>query len=177
MLKEHYNQKVRPELMKELGITNIFRAPRLVKIVVNSCFADALTDKKVLETAARDLAMITGQKAAITTARKSIASFKLRQGQQIGCMVTLRGRLMYEFFNRLVNVALPRSRDFKGLSKKGFDGRGNYTLGVKEHIIFPEILSEKAEKNWGMNVTLVTTGKTDQEGEALLRKMGFPLRS
>lgn len=163
-------------MMKEEGYKNPLSVPRLVKIVVNSSVSEATQNVKVLDTVAQDMAIITGQKPSIRKAKKSIAAFKLREGMPIGCMVTLRKQRMYEFFNRLVNVALPRSRDFKGLNKKGFDGAGNYTLGITEHIIFPEISSDRIEKSRGMNITIVTTAKSDKEAETLLKNMGFPLR-
>lgn len=176
MLEETYKTEIVPKMMKEGGYKNPLSVPRLVKIVVNSSVSEATQNVKVLDTVAQDMAIITGQKPSIRKAKKSIAAFKLREGMPIGCMVTLRKKRMYEFFNRLVNVALPRSRDFKGLNKKGFDGAGNYTLGITEHIIFPEISSDRIEKSRGMNITIVTTAKSDKEAEALLRNMGFPLR-
>ena len=166
-----------PKLKAELGIDNIMRLPKLTKIVLNSCTSEALQNSKILDTIATELGVITGQKAVITKAKKSIATFKLREGQAIGCRVTLRSKRMYEFLNRFANVALPRSRDFKGLNKRGFDGRGNYTCGIAEHIIFPEIVSDRIEKSRGMNITFVTTAQTDREGELLLRYLGLPLRN
>ncbi|MBI2340903.1 MAG: 50S ribosomal protein L5 [Deltaproteobacteria bacterium] len=177
MLETFYKKEVVPKLKAELGRDNIMTIPRLSKITVNTCLAEAVQNVKVLEAAAGELAQITGQKASIRRAKKAISAFKLRAGLPIGAMVTLRKKRMYEFFNRLVNVALPRTRDFKGLSRKGFDGRGNYTMGVTEQIIFPEISHERSEKTWGMNVTIVTTAKNDAEGEKLLRALGFPLRN
>lgn len=177
MLEEVYREQIVPKLMKEMGYKNPLSVPRLVKIVVNSSVSEATQNVKVLDTIAQDIGIITGQKPSIRKAKKSIAAFKLRAGMPIGCMVTLRKKRMYEFFNRLVNVALPRSRDFKGLNKKGFDGAGNYTLGITEHIIFPEISSDRIEKSRGMNITIVTTAKSDKEAETLLRNLGFPLRS
>ena len=162
--------------MKEMGFENAFRVPRLVKIVVNSSLSEATINPKIMDVVGNELAQITGQKPALRRAKKSISAFKLRAGMPIGCMVTLRKKRMYEFFNRLVNMALPRSRDFKGLSKKGFDGRGNYTLGITEQIIFPEISHDKIEKSRGMNITIVTTARTDKEGETLLKNLGFPLK-
>ncbi|OGQ06754.1 MAG: 50S ribosomal protein L5 [Deltaproteobacteria bacterium RIFCSPLOWO2_12_FULL_40_28] len=177
MLSDIYKKEMVPKLMKELGYTNPMRIPKLQKIVVNSCVSDAIQNSKILDTVASEIALITGQKPVLTKAKKSIASFKLREGMPIGCTVTLRRERMFEFFNRLVRVALPRSRDFKGLPKRGFDGRGNYTIGITEQIIFPEITADRTDKIRGMNITIVTTAKTDKEGEALLRMMGLPLRS
>ena len=176
-LKEHWEKKVLPDLMKRFGYSNRMQAPKLTKIVVNMGVGDALTNVKLLDTAAVELATITGQKAAIRRAKKSIANFKLRQGQPIGCMVTLRGNRMYEFYDRLVNVALPRIRDFRGVPSRSFDGRGNYTLGLSEQIIFPEINYDKVEKVKGMNITIVTTARTDEEARALLRLFGMPFRT
>ena len=177
MLEEFYKKEVAPKLAKELGFSNPMQLPKLSKIVVNTCLSEALTNSKILDVAAVEIGQITGQKARICRAKKSIATFKLRENQPIACMVTLRRKKMYEFFNRLVNVALPRSRDFKGLAKRGFDGSGNYTLGITEQIIFPEIVHDKVEKSRGMNITIVTTAKNDKEGEALLRALGLPLRN
>jgi large subunit ribosomal protein L5 len=175
-LKEHWEKKVLPDLMKRFGYSNRMQAPKLTKIVVNMGVGDALTNVKLLDTAAVELATITGQKAAIRRAKKSIANFKLRQGQPIGCMVTLRGNRMYEFYDRLVNVALPRIRDFRGVPSRSFDGRGNYTLGLSEQIIFPEINYDKVEKVRGMDITFVTSARTDEEGQELLRLMNMPFR-
>jgi large subunit ribosomal protein L5 len=175
-LREHYDQSVRPELMKRFGYANPMQAPRLTKIVVNMGVGDALQNVKLLDTAAGEMTTITGQKAAIRRAKKSIANFKLREGQPIGCMVTLRGARMYEFYDRLVNVALPRIRDFRGVPTRSFDGRGNYTLGLTEQIIFPEINYDRVEKIRGMDVTLVTSARTDEEGQELLRLMNMPFR-
>lgn len=177
MLSDVYKKEIVPKLMKELGYTNPMQIPKLQKIVVNSCVSDAIQNSKILDTVASEIALITGQKPVLTKAKKSIASFKLREGMPIGCTVTLRRERMFEFFNRLVRVALPRSRDFKGLPKRGFDGRGNYTIGITEQIIFPEITADRTDKVRGMNITIVTSAKTDKEGEALLRLMGLPLRS
>ncbi|HBF13589.1 MAG TPA: 50S ribosomal protein L5 [Deltaproteobacteria bacterium] len=176
MIKQFYEKEVIPKLMKELGVTNKMNVPRLTKIVVNSCVSEATQNSKILDTVAKEIAMITGQKPAVRRARKSIASFKLREGMPIACTVTLRRNSMYDFYAKLVHVAFPRSRDFKGLPKRGFDGHGNYTVGITEQIIFPEISSDKVDKVRGMNITLVTTAKNDREGELLLRSMGFPLR-
>jgi len=175
-LREHYDQNVRAELVKRFSYSNPMQAPRLTKIVVNMGVGDALTNIKMLDTAAAELTTITGQKASIRKAKKSIANFKLRQGQPIGCMVTLRGARMYEFYDRLVNVALPRIRDFRGVPTRSFDGRGNYTLGLTEQIIFPEINYDRVEKIRGMDVTLVTSARTDEEGQELLRLMNMPFR-
>ena len=153
------------------------QVPKLTKIVVNTCMADALLDVKVLENAAREIETITGQHPCITKAKKSIANFKLRQGQSIGARVTLRGRNMYEFLSRLVNVALPRVRDFKGVPAKSFDGRGNYTMGITEQAIFPEINVDKVSRTTGMNITFVTTAKTNDEGRVLLKLLGMPFRT
>jgi len=150
--------------------------PTLQKIVINMGVGEAINDIKILDSAVNELAMITGQRPVVTKAKKSIAGFKLRAGMSIGCMVTLRKNLMFEFFDRLVNVALPRVRDFKGLSSKSFDGRGNYTLGIREHIIFPEINYDKIDKVKGMNITIVTTANSDEEGKALLKHLGMPFR-
>jgi large subunit ribosomal protein L5 len=173
----HYVEKCIPALKEQFKYANVMEVPKLTKIVVNTSMADALTDAKLLETAANEIADITGQRPVLTKARKSIANFKLREGNTIGARVTLRGKLMYEFLSRLVNIALPRVRDFKGVSPKSFDGRGNYTLGLTEQIIFPEINFDKVSKVYGMNITFVTTAKTDEEGRALLKNMGMPFRT
>ena len=175
-LKEHYEKNVLPELVKRFSYRNPMQAPRLRKIVVNMGVGDALQNIKMLDTAAIELGQITGQKAAIRRAKKSIANFKLRAGQPIGCIVTLRGARMYEFYDRLVNVALPRIRDFRGVPTRSFDGRGNYTIGLTEQIIFPEINYDRVEKIRGMDVTFVTSAKTDEEGQELLRLMNMPFR-
>ncbi len=175
-LKVRYEQDVRTELMKELGFENPMQAPRLDKIVVNMGLGEAINNGKIIDASVEQLTAITGQKPVVTRARKSIANFKLRQGQSIGAMVTLRGDRMYEFFDRLVSIALPRVRDFKGVSPKAFDGKGNYTLGVREQIIFPEINYDKVEKIKGLNITVVTTARNDEEGRALLRRLGMPFR-
>ncbi|MEW5702677.1 MAG: 50S ribosomal protein L5 [Candidatus Zixiibacteriota bacterium] len=175
-LREKYRQEVAPKLMEQFGFTSIMRAPRLEKIVVNQGLGEALANPKVIETAAGELGQITGQKPVVRKARKSISNFKLREGVAIGCSVTLRGARMYEFFDRLTNVALPRVRDFRGVPTKSFDGRGNYTLGIKEQIIFPEIDYDKIDKIRGMNITICTTARTDEEGMELLRLMGMPFR-
>ncbi len=176
-LKEKFEKEVRPALMKEFELKNPMAVPRLEKIVVNMGVGEATQNAKLLDPAAAELAQITGQKPVITKAKKSIAAFKVREGMPIGIMVTLRGDRMYEFLDRLVNVALPRVRDFRGVSTKSFDGRGNYTLGLKDQLIFPEIDYAKVEKLKGMNVTIVTTAKTDDQARALLRGMGMPFRA
>jgi large subunit ribosomal protein L5 len=175
-LRERYEKEVRSELMKELGFENPMQAPKLEKIVVNMGLGEAINNGKIIDASVEQLSAITGQKPVVTKARKSIANFKLRQGQSIGAMVTLRGERMYEFFDRLVSIALPRVRDFKGVSPKAFDGKGNYTLGVREQIIFPEINYDKVEKIKGLNITVVTTARNDEEGRALLRHLGMPFR-
>jgi large subunit ribosomal protein L5 len=175
-LRERYEKEVRSELMKELGFENPMQAPKLEKIVVNMGLGEAINNGKIIDASVEQLSAITGQKPIVTKARKSIANFKLRQGQSIGAMVTLRGDRMYEFFDRLVSIALPRVRDFKGVSPKAFDGKGNYTLGVREQIIFPEINYDKVEKIKGLNITVVTTARNDEEGRALLRHLGMPFR-
>ena len=175
-LKKRYEAEVRPGLMKEFGFKNPMQAPKLEKIVVNMGLGEAINNGKIIDASVEQLGAITGQKPVVTKSRKSIANFKLRQGQSIGAMVTLRGDRMYEFFDRLVSVALPRVRDFKGVSPKAFDGKGNYTLGVREQIIFPEINYDKVEKIKGLNITVVTTARNDEEGRALLRHLGMPFR-
>jgi large subunit ribosomal protein L5 len=176
-LKERYQKEVRPALMKEFGYGNPMQAPRLEKIVVNMGLGEAINNGKIIDASVAQLASITGQKPVVTKARKSIANFKLRQGQSIGAMVTLRGDRMYEFFDRLVSIALPRVRDFKGVSPKAFDGKGNYTLGIREQIIFPEINYDQVEKIKGLNITVVTTARDDEGGRALLRFLGMPFRT
>ena len=176
-LKDYYRNKVVPALTKEFNYKNLMQVPKLEKIVVNMGVGEAIQNIKALESAVADLSMIVGQKPVITKARKSIATFKLRQGMSIGCVVTLRGDRMYEFFDRLVNVTLPRVRDFRGISPKSFDGRGNFALGLKEQIIFPEIDYDKIDKIRGMNVVIATSAKTDEEARQLLRLMGLPFRS
>jgi large subunit ribosomal protein L5 len=174
--EKYYNECV-PHLKKEFGYKNILSVPKLGKIVINTSLKEALQDAKILDAAVNDIAAITGQKPVVTRAKKSISNFKLRIGQAIGCCVTLRRRRMYEFLNRLVNVAMPRVRDFKGVDPKSFDGRGNYTLGLTEQIIFLEINPDKVTKVFGMNITFVTTAKTDKEGKALLKFMGMPFKN
>jgi large subunit ribosomal protein L5 len=176
-LKEVYQEKAVPALMKRFGYQNRMEVPKLDKIVINMGLGEAIQNIKILDSAVQELSQITGQKPVITKAKKSIAQFKLRTGMPIGCMVTLRKERMYEFFNRLVNVALPRVRDFKGLSGKSFDGRGNYAIGLREQLIFPEIHYDKIDKVKGMNIVIVTTAKTDEEGKELLRLLGMPFRN
>ncbi|MBM3275393.1 MAG: 50S ribosomal protein L5 [Acidobacteria bacterium] len=175
-LKQHYLKTVLPALQQEFGYQNTMAVPKLEKISLNIGLGEAIQNAKLLDGAVNELAAITGQKPVITKARKSIAAFKLREGMSIGCMVTLRGERMYEFFDRLVNVALPRVRDFRGISTKSFDGRGNYTLGVRDQLIFPEIDYAKVDKTKGINVSITTTARTDAEGLSLLRRMGMPFR-
>lgn len=176
-LKDHYIKEVAPALIKEFNYKNRMQAPKMVKIIVNMGLGDAIQNIKILENAAQELSMIVGQKPVITKAKKSIATFKLRKGMPIGCMVTLRQDRMYEFFDRLVNVAIPRIRDFRGISSKAFDGRGNFSMGIKEQFIFPEVDFDKIEKVTGMNITIVTSAKTDEEARALLKRMGVPFRN
>lgn len=175
-LKVRYHQDVVPKLMEQFGFKSPMRAPRIQKIVVNQGLGEAIVNPKVVELAATELGMITGQKAVVRRARKSISNFKLREGVPIGCSVTLRGAHMYEFLDRLTSVALPRVRDFRGVPTKSFDGQGNYTLGIKEQIIFPEIDYDKVDKIRGMNITICTSARTDEEGLELLRLMGMPFR-
>ena len=175
-VKRLYREKVAPELRKRFSYKNVMEIPKLEKIVVNMGVGEAITEAKVLEAGTKDLGIITGQRPAVTRSRKAIAGFKLRAGLPVGCMVTLRGDRMYEFFDRLVNAAIPRIRDFRGLSAKSFDGRGNYTFGVKEHIIFPEIDYDKILKVAGMDITIVTTAKTDEEARELITLLGMPLK-
>ncbi|MCL2127031.1 MAG: 50S ribosomal protein L5 [Treponema sp.] len=175
-LKKVYKEKIAPELFKEFSYTSNMQIPRLDKIVVSMGVGEALQNKKLLDEAISTLTQITGQKAIKTKAKKSIANFKIRTGQEIGAKVTLRGAMMYEFFDRLVNVALPRVKDFRGISQNAFDGHGNYSLGIEEQIIFPEIDFDKIEKVAGLNVCIVTTAKTDAEARAFLGKFGMPFR-
>ncbi|GIU75149.1 MAG: 50S ribosomal protein L5 [Bryobacteraceae bacterium] len=175
-LREHYQKTVVPALMKEFGYKNVMSVPKLDKITINIGLGEATQNPKLMDGAVQELAQITGQKPVVTKARKSVAAFKLREGMSIGCMVTLRGDRMYEFLDRLMNVALPRVRDFRGLSTRSFDGRGNYTLGVRDQFIFPEISYEKVEKVKGMNICITTTAKTDAEALALLKHLGMPFR-
>jgi large subunit ribosomal protein L5 len=175
-LKKRYIEDIAPALKKELGYTSVMQIPKLTKIVVNMGVGEALTNKKLLDVAVSELSLITGQKAVKTKARKSIANFKIRQGQEIGAMVTLRGKLMYEFLDRLVNAALPRVKDFRGINGNAFDGHGNYALGIIEQIIFPEIDFDKIERVSGLNIVIVTTARTDAEAKAFLEKYGMPFR-
>lgn len=175
-LKDVYMSELAPKLKQELGLKNVMEVPRVEKVVINMGLGEAIQNIKVLESAVDELGKITGQKAVVTKAKKSIAAFKLREGMPIGCMVTLRRERAYEFLDRLINISLPRVRDFKGVSNKAFDGRGNYTLGIREQLIFPEIDLEKIDKIKGLNVTIVTTARTDEEGRALLTSLGMPFR-
>lgn len=176
-MREAYVQKVVPALMKEFGYKNIMQVPKLERIVLNVGMGEAIQNVKLLESAATELGLITGQKPLITKARKAIATFKLRQGMPIGTKVTLRSRRMWEFFDRLVTLSLPRIRDFRGVSPKSFDGRGNYTLGLKEQLIFPEIKYDEVASIHGMDITIVTTARTNDEGRALLKHLGMPFRT
>ncbi len=175
-LKERYRGEVSPQLVKRFEYSSIMEAPKVEKIVVNMGVGEATQNAKALEGAVKDLSLITGQKPVITTASKSIAAFKVREGMKIGCKVTLRGDRMYHFLDKLVNVVLPRVRDFRGVSAKAFDGRGNYTLGLQEQVIFPEIDYDEIDKVRGMDITIVTTAKTDEESRELLKLMGMPFR-
>ncbi len=175
-LQEYYRKEVAPALMKQFGYKSVMEVPRMTKIVLNMGVGEAVADKKVLENAVADLQKISGQKPVVTKARKAIAGFKIREGYPIGCMVTLRRERMFEFFDRLVNIALPRVRDFRGVGGKGFDGRGNFNMGVKEQIIFPEIEYDKIDALRGLNITVATTAKTDAEAKALLAAFRFPFR-
>lgn len=176
-LKKHYEQVVVAKLIETFKYKNVMQVPKLKKIVLNMGLGEAIQNVKVLETAAAELKLIAGQQPVVTKAKKSIAAFKLREGMPIGCMVTLRHGRMYDFLQKLVNVALPRVRDFRGISSKAFDGRGNYALGVKEHIIFPEIDYDKIDQIKGLNVSIVTSARTDDEGRELLRLLGMPFRN
>ena len=176
-LKQQYQDVLRRELIKEFGYENPMQVPRLDKVVLNMGVGEGINDSKKVNAAAADLALIAGQKPVITRARKSIATFKLREGMPIGAKVTLRQNRMYEFVDRLVNIALPRVRDFRGLNPKSFDGRGNYAIGLKEHIIFPEINFDKVEEIWGMDIIVCTTASNDDEARALLKHLNFPFRS
>ncbi len=176
-LQDQYKAEIVPKLKEKFGYRNVMQVPRLSKVVVNMGLGDAIENVKVIETAAAEIGIITGQKPVVTKARKSIANFKLREGVPIGVMVTLRRDRMYHFLDKLIAIALPRVRDFKGVSTRGFDGRGNYTLGIKEQIMFPEVNYDKIDKIRGMNITIVTTARTDEEGLELLRLMGIPFRA
>ncbi|NLP37163.1 MAG: 50S ribosomal protein L5 [Firmicutes bacterium] len=176
-LKEKYLNEIRPALMERFQYKNIHQVPRLEKVVINMGVGEAKDNPKALDAAVNDLTLISGQRPVVTKAKKSVASFKIRDGMSIGCKVTLRGERMYEFLDKLFNVALPRVRDFRGVSPKSFDGRGNYSLGVREQLIFPEIVYDEVEKVRGMDIVIVTTAKTDEEARELLREMGMPFRS
>lgn len=175
-LRKHYEDVVRPKMIEEFGYKNPMQVPGIDKIVLNMGVGESVNDSKKASVAAADLALIAGQKAVVTRARKAIATFKVRENMPIGCKVTLRKTRMYEFMDRLVTIALPRVRDFRGLSTRSFDGRGNYALGIKEHIVFPEINYDKAESIWGMDVVIATTANTDEEAQALLKHFNFPFR-
>ncbi|MGA2530887.1 MAG: 50S ribosomal protein L5 [Acidimicrobiales bacterium] len=175
-LRQRYDTEIRDALRAELGVSNVMEVPRLQKIVINMGVGKATQQQSLLEGAVADLQLIAGQRPVVTKARRSIAAFKLREGMSIGCMVTLRGDRMWEFFDRLISIAIPRIRDFRGLSPKSFDGRGNYTFGVTEQLIFPEIDYDKVDTPRGMDITIVTSGRTDAEGRALLAAFGFPFR-
>ena len=175
-LKQIFNEKIVPELKQNLGLKNTMEVPRILKITVNMGVGEAVADKKVMDAATADMAKITGQKPAVTKAKKSVATFKVRDGQAIGCKVTLRGDRMYEFLDRLVNIAIPRIRDFRGISTRSFDGRGNYSLGVKEQIIFPEIQYDQIDQIRGMDITISTSARDDKHGRALLEAFNFPFR-
>jgi len=176
-LREQFDKEIRGKLTEQFGYANVMQVPRLDKVVLNMGVGEAVNDRKKAETAAADLSLIAGQKAIVRKAKKSVATFKLREGMPIACMVTLRGARMWEFMDRLVNVALPRVRDFRGVPTNAFDGRGNYTLGLKDQLIFPEVDYAKVEKTRGMNVTFVTSAQTDEESRLLLQYMGMPFRN
>ncbi len=176
-LKEIYEKEAVPKLVEKFNYKNLMQVPRLQKVVLNMGLGEAIQNIKLLDSANEELKIIAGQKPVITRAKKSIAAFKLREGMPIGCMVTLRRNRMYDFFYKLVNIALPRVRDFRGISGKAFDGRGNYSLGIKEHIIFPEIDYDKIDRIKGLNISVVTSAKTDEEGKELLRLLGMPFRN
>jgi len=176
-LKEHYKEKVIPELVSNFNYQSVMEVPKITKITLNMGLGDALADKKIVEHATSDMTKISGQKPVVTLARKSIAGFKVRDGWPIGCKVTLRNERMYEFLDRLISIAIPRIRDFRGMSPKSFDGRGNYSLGVTEQIIFPEIDYDKIDKLRGLDITITTTAKTDEEGRALMAAFKFPFKS
>ncbi len=175
-LEERYKKEIRPTLVKQLGVKSIMQVPKLEKVVISVCLSEAVQNPKVLNSVVDEITAITGQKAVITHAKKAISNFKLREGIAIGARVTLRREKMYAFMDKLMNLALPRVRDFRGLPPKGFDGRGNYNMGLKEQIVFPEINFDKVEKARGMNITICTSGKTDAEGKALLEALGMPFR-
>ena len=176
-LKHRYKETIQPKLLKDLSFSNIHQVPKVLRININRGLGEAAQNSKALEASLSEIATITGQKAIVTKAKKAIAGFKIREGMPIGCAVTLRGERMYAFLERLINLALPRIRDFRGVSPKSFDGRGNYTLGVKEQLIFPEISFDKVDTIRGMDITIVTSAKNDEEGKALLKEMGMPFRN
>jgi large subunit ribosomal protein L5 len=175
-LEEKYRKEIRPQLVKQMGVKNVMQVPKLEKVTISVCLSEAVQNPKVLNTVVDEITSITGQKAVITHAKKAISNFKLREGLAIGVRVTLRREKMYAFMDKLMNLALPRVRDFRGLPPKGFDGRGNYNMGLKEQIVFPEINFDRVEKARGMNITVCTSGKTDAEGKALLEALGMPFR-
>ena len=175
-LKTRYRETIRPKLLKDLGLTNIHQVPKVQKVTLNRGLGEAASNSKALEASLAEMATISGQKALVTRAKKAIATFKIRQGMPIGCVVTLRGDRMYAFLERFINLALPRIRDFRGVSPKSFDGRGNYTIGVKEQLIFPEITFDKVDTIRGMDITIVTSASSDEQGKALLSEMGMPFR-
>lgn len=175
-LEDRYKKEIRPSLKKQMGVENVMQVPKLEKVVISVCLSEAIQNPKILNTVVDELTAITGQKAVITHAKKAISNFKLREGLAIGARVTLRREKMYAFMDKLMNLALPRVRDFRGLPPKGFDGRGNYNMGLKEQIVFPEINFDRVEKARGMNITICTSGKTDAEGKALLEALGMPFR-
>jgi large subunit ribosomal protein L5 len=175
-IREYYRNECVPQLINEFGYKNVMEVPKLQKVTLNMGLGEAVQNSKIIETASNELSMIAGQRATVTRARKSIATFKLREGMPIGSCVTLRGDRMYDFFSKLVHIALPRVRDFRGVSPKGFDGRGNFSMGIKEHIIFPEIDYDKIDKIKGLNISITTSANTDEEGRFLLRLMGMPFR-
>jgi len=175
-LKTRYRETIRPKLLKDLGLKNVHQVPKVQKVTLNRGLGEAATNSKALEASLKEMATISGQKALVTRAKKAIATFKIRLGMPIGCAVTLRGDRMYAFLERFINLALPRIRDFRGVSPKSFDGRGNYTIGVKEQLIFPEITFDKVDTIRGMDITIVTTASSDEQGKALLSEMGMPFR-
>jgi len=175
-LKEHYEQDLRPQLQERFGLKNVMDIPKVEKVVLNMGLGEAVQNPKIVEKAAQELTLIAGQKAVVTKAKKSIATFKLREGMPIGARVTLRQDRMYDFLSKLVNIALPRVRDFRGVSPKGFDGNGNYSMGINEHLIFPEIDYDKIDRIRGLNITIVTSAKTDEEGKELLSLIGMPFK-
>lgn len=175
-MKEYYKTECVQKLMKEFGYQNVMQVPKLDKIVLNMGLGEAVQNPKIIDSATKELTLIAGQKAVVTKAKKSIATFKLREGVAIGCRVTLRGKMMYAFFSKLINIALPRVRDFRGVSPKAFDGRGNFAMGIKEHIIFPEIDYDKIDKIKGLNIAITTTAETDEAGRSLLKLLGMPFK-